>query len=133
MTKYTTIRIAAARYEDADDCLGAAADEIARERGLTGYDLSPRWEDDEREAILLDIPDYAVRAGDETVLAGNETDWTADDLVLCESPDGWSLHAPGSSDEDIARGDAPYLVSGPGEPTEADYAAALRELARRGR
>lgn len=126
MTKYTTIRIAAARYEDADDCLGAAADEIARERGLAGYDLSPRWEDDEREAILLDIPDYAVRAGD-------EADWTADDLVLCESPDGWSLHAPGSSDEDIARGDAPYLVSGPGEPTEADYAAALRELARCGR
>lgn len=44
--------------------------------------------------------------------------------VLCQSADGWSLHAPGSTDEAIASGDAPYLVRGPGEPTAADYAAA---------
>lgn len=54
------------------------------------------------------------------------------DLVLCQSPDGWSLHAPGSTDEDIACGDAPYLVSGPGRgPKKADYDAALAELSRR--
>jgi hypothetical protein len=55
------------------------------------------------------------------------------DLVLCESPDGWSLHAPGSTDEDISSGDAPYILSGPGEPTEADYDEALRLLAERDR
>jgi len=49
----------------------------------------------------------------------------AADLVLCESPDGWSLHAPGSTDEAIACGDAPYLVSGPGVAGDADYEAAL--------
>lgn len=38
------------------------------------------------------------------------------DLVLCESADGWSLHAPGSTDEQIASGDAPPLASG--EPLE---------------
>jgi hypothetical protein len=43
------------------------------------------------------------------------------ELVECDSPDGFSLHAPGSSDEDIADGTAPPLVSGDGQPTEADY------------
>lgn len=56
---------------------------------------------------------------------------TANDLVLCQSADGWSLHAPGSTDEDIASGDAPYIVSGPGEPTAADYSAALKILSKR--
>ena len=55
----------------------------------------------------------------------------ADDLVICRSADGWSLHAPGSTDEEIASGDARYLVSGEGEPTKADYARALSVLARR--
>lgn len=57
---------------------------------------------------------------------------TLGDLVLCESADGWSLHAPGSSDEDISSGDAPYLASGTGEPTEADYERARAALAARG-
>lgn len=65
-------------------------------------------------------------------------DATAEALVLCRSDQGdggWSLHAPGSSDEDIATGDAPYLASGPAEfdaaavewdrPNAADYAAAM--------
>ena len=56
---------------------------------------------------------------------------TARDLVLCESPDGWSLHAPGSTDEAIAMGDAPYLVDGDGQPTPADYARALEVLRQR--
>lgn len=54
------------------------------------------------------------------------TTYTPSDLVLCESPDGWSLHAPGSTDEEIACGDAPYILSGPGKPTEADYNEAFR-------
>src|SRR5262249_6222299 len=34
-------------------------------------------------------------------------------------------HAPGSTDEQIARGDAPYIADGSGEPSEQDYAAAF--------
>ena len=66
-TKYITIRVDAARYEDEDDCLVAAAETVARERDLMGWDLDPRWEDDQREIILLDIPAYAVRATDDTL------------------------------------------------------------------
>jgi hypothetical protein len=71
-------------------------------------------------------------------------EYTAEDLVLCRSDTGdggWSLHAPGSTDEQIASGDAPYLVSGPAEmddetgewsrPDLADYRAALTELSGR--
>lgn len=58
------------------------------------------------------------------------TQYTAHDLVLCESADGWSLHAPGSTDEQIAQGDAPYLVTGEHPITDADYERALAELRR---
>lgn len=60
------------------------------------------------------------------------TTYTATDLVLCTSADGWSLHAPGSTDDAIASGDAPYLVSGSGRPADADFAAALAKLAQDG-
>lgn len=59
-------------------------------------------------------------------MTNTRTTYTARDLVLCESADGWSLHAPGSTDDAIANGDAPYIIDGPGEPTEADYAEAFR-------
>lgn len=55
----------------------------------------------------------------------------ADDLVICQTADGWSLHAPGSTDEEIATGDAPLLSHGEGTPTPQDYAAAFREFRRR--
>ncbi len=51
-------------------------------------------------------------------------------LTLCLSDDhtpGWSLHAPGVTDEQIATGDAPYILSGPtAGPSDDDYAEALR-------
>jgi hypothetical protein len=64
---------------------------------------------------------------------------TANDLVLCRSDEGdggWSLHAPGSTNNIIATGNAPYLMSGPAtetkngwdRPNAADYRAALAEL-----
>lgn len=56
----TTLRIDARRYEDHDDCLAAAAADVARERGLEGWDLSPRWEDEQRNAILVDVPEWAA-------------------------------------------------------------------------
>lgn len=66
---------------------------------------------------------------------------TAADLILARSDagdGGWSLHAPGSTDEQIAEGGAPALAEGEAEmgddgewsaPTPADFAAALARLA----
>ena len=61
----TTLRINAADYADHDDCLAACAADVAGELSLSGYDLSPRWEDDERDAILVDIPGHAEAAAEE--------------------------------------------------------------------
>lgn len=47
---------------------------------------------------------------------------TAPNYVICQSADGWSVHAPGSTDEQIAAGDAPYILSGPGRAPSADEA-----------
>ena len=61
--KYVTLKIDAAQYADHDDCLTAAAADIAAERNLAGYDLSPRWEggdDGDRAVILIDIPEWAA-------------------------------------------------------------------------
>ena len=63
MTTYT-IHVYARRYEDHDDCLSAAAADVAHARGLAGWDLSPRWADDQRETILLDIPAHAATTGE---------------------------------------------------------------------
>ncbi len=54
-----TIRIESKRYEGEDDCLAAAARDYAAEHNLSGWDLSPRWEDDEqRDVILIDVPKF---------------------------------------------------------------------------
>ena len=56
-----TIRINARKYESSDDCLAdAAADYIAAHKGLEGWDLDARWEDEQRDGILLTVPDWAV-------------------------------------------------------------------------
>lgn len=68
-------------------------------------------------------------------------------LVLCRSDQGdggWSLHRPGATDDEIADGSAPCLVSGTADqgddgewsaPTERDYERArvmlLRQLSAR--
>jgi hypothetical protein len=52
-----TLRIAAKKYQDFDDCLTAAAEDVAEERGLQGWDLNARWEDEQRDVILIDVPD----------------------------------------------------------------------------
>jgi len=55
--RYITIRVPARKYAAFDNCLEAAADEQRELRGLYGYDLGARWEDDDlRDYILLDIP-----------------------------------------------------------------------------
>lgn len=56
MNKSTTVSIPARRYVDSDDCLADAARDYAAEHDLVGWDLSPRWEDDQRDTILLTVP-----------------------------------------------------------------------------
>lgn len=56
MAASTTIRIPAAQYVDEDDCLSAAARDYAEQHDLVGWELSPRWADDQRDEILLDVP-----------------------------------------------------------------------------
>jgi transcriptional regulator with XRE-family HTH domain len=53
----TIIRVSSKRYEDYDDCLTAAAEDyIASHPKLEGWDLDPRWEDEDRDVILLTVP-----------------------------------------------------------------------------
>ena len=53
---YETLRFKANHWDQYDDCLQAVADHVAKHRGLVGWDLNPRWEDDERDVILVDVP-----------------------------------------------------------------------------
>ena len=89
---------------------------------------------DDDELVLADIvaPALVVRDGACDVLIQRQGD-----LVLCRSDcgdGGWSLHPAGSTDEQIASGDAPVLVSGTAQwdddegdwdrPNAQDYARA---------
>ena len=54
-----TVCIEASRYVDSDDCLAdAARDYAAAVEGLDGWDLDARWEDSQRETILLSVPEW---------------------------------------------------------------------------
>jgi hypothetical protein len=47
---------------DEDDCLAAAAAEyISEHQELHGWDLDPRWGDDDRETVILTVPRWAVQ------------------------------------------------------------------------
>lgn len=64
MPKTVTIRIPAARYIDFDDCLAAAAENYVEQHPeAAGWDLSPRWADEQRDEILLDVPGRFVVEG----------------------------------------------------------------------
>jgi hypothetical protein len=56
MKTNVTVRIPIRQHEDYDDCLSAAETDYAHEHNLVGWDLEPRWEDDQRDAILLTVP-----------------------------------------------------------------------------
>jgi hypothetical protein len=56
MAKSIEVTVSAAQYEDEDDCLAAAERDVRHELRLAGYDLSPRWTDDNRESITLVVP-----------------------------------------------------------------------------
>lgn len=62
----TTIMVDARRYEDQDDCLAAAAHDVATQYDVAGWDLAPRWADDSRARIVLHLP-AAARHGRDVV------------------------------------------------------------------
>ena len=92
-------------------------------------------------SIAADMGDEHVATVDRAKLMAELESGTAE-MVLCRSDQGdggWSLHRPGATDDEIASGDAPYLVSGTAEqdeagewsaPTEQDYESARSVLLR---
>lgn len=66
MAKTTLQTITVPADPDEDDCLSAAADAyVAEHPEAEGWDLRPRWEDeDERETVLLTVPIADVERGD---------------------------------------------------------------------
>lgn len=120
---------------------GSDAIEYAERHGLTLSHYGTPIED-AREGVSTD--DESVRemlhADPSLIYLDVEIDG---ELVLCRSDmgdGGWSLHAPGVGDVEIADGDDLVLLDGPSEwdeeacgwvrPTEADYALASRVLLR---
>ena len=90
---------------------------------------------DDDELVLADVVDGRIvrRDGACDVLIQRQGD-----PVLCRSDcgdGGWSLHPAGSTDAQIASGDAPYLLSGTAQwvdgdwdrPNAQDYAVARGE------
>ena len=53
------VTINAAQYEGQYDCLSAAAADYAKEHDLAGWDLSPQWADENRDEIVLTVPEFA--------------------------------------------------------------------------
>ena len=53
-----TIQVDSERYVDSDDSLVAAAEDFAAScPSVEGWALNPRWADEHRDTILLDVPD----------------------------------------------------------------------------
>ena len=50
-----TIRVSAAKYQDKENCLMAAAQELAEEFELQEWEVAAEWEDDERNVIVLTV------------------------------------------------------------------------------
>lgn len=49
------IFVATKRYEDEDDCLAAAARDVAAERGIETWQVSADWQDNERDVIEITV------------------------------------------------------------------------------
>lgn len=63
--KSVTITVPA--NHDLDDCLAGAAEAYIAEHGqLKGYDLDPRWADEDRELVALSVPRWHYEAISDT-------------------------------------------------------------------
>jgi hypothetical protein len=102
----TTISVPARQYEDHDDCLSAAqADYIEAHPELEGWELNPRWSDDQRDEILLDVPDD-VRDEDEIIIRfAVEQDGSIGYSVVGYLPDGEMAAAVSAAAQEQLSGD----------------------------
>jgi hypothetical protein len=68
MTNLRKLEVTVPADPNADDCLSAAAaNYIVEHPGLRGYDLAPRWTDeDDRETITLSVPRWHYEAISDT-------------------------------------------------------------------
>ena len=99
------IRIKAKQYEDYDDCLAAAAAAVAEERGLRGYDLNPRWGDEEGNIILVDVPSHSRTKAEKLAEHLYKDDQSrADEVPVCsdggEAYDNWWNAASNAGDHE---------------------------------
>lgn len=54
--KTTTILLRASDYEDEDDCLSAAASDVANEWNIASWQVTAEWADESRQLIALTLP-----------------------------------------------------------------------------
>lgn len=73
MAKTSEVTVPAKRYEDEDDCLAAAAANVAQERGLERWQCEARWADDDRDEIVVTVPAIIIEVGDVV------QEWTPDE------------------------------------------------------
>lgn len=66
-------RIPASNYEDFDEPLQAAAAELAEELGLASYEVEARYEDDQRDVIVVTHPECHCECGRVT---GERCSWS---------------------------------------------------------
>lgn len=61
MAVYVDIRVSAAAYADHDNPLTAAVRDYMRQHpALRGWELTSRWATDDRDEIIITVPDWAV-------------------------------------------------------------------------
>ncbi len=65
MSKSVEISVSSSRYSDTDDSLAAASTEATERFGLAGWDLDPRWSDEERESITMTLPAHVWHVASE--------------------------------------------------------------------
>lgn len=56
MKNTMTVTVSAAKYDEDEGNLAAAAADYAEAHDLVGWDLSPAWGDSDRETIVLTVP-----------------------------------------------------------------------------
>lgn len=62
-----SVEITVPANPDADDCLAdAAATYVGEHRSLRGWDLAPRWTDEDRETVTLSVPRWHYEAISDT-------------------------------------------------------------------
>ena len=89
-----TVELDSSFYDTQND-LAAAANDYATLHGLEGYNLEPRWGDEERLTILLTVPAKVVEisglslSDDHTELERAAADYAKDHPL----PKGWDLNA----------------------------------------